>query len=110
MSKRGQKMRVSSQTTRIRSSSGAKMAEVDHSRRYLLPLDERLGLDDGVFGREGVEGTRADAARDGLYDDDAQRRQTEAVASLAVEDQPLAGTVGRQFLVGVVELLRRQRL
>ena len=72
----------------------------------LFPLDQRLGLDDGEFVRKSVERRDADPERNRLHDDDAERRQAEAIAALAMEDHALASAVRREFLVDVLELLR----
>src|SRR5205814_8412604 len=84
----GRTMRVPAYSVRIRGETCAKPTGSDRSRRESRPLDERLGLDEGEFVREGVERGGAQPARDRLDDHHAQRREAEPVAGAAVEHQP----------------------
>src|SRR5262249_37680381 len=62
VSKRSQTMRVSSQTMRIRASSGAKPTKTDHSKRS-LPLKRRRDGDLGLVGEAHAEPLREDRRR-----------------------------------------------
>ena len=76
----------------------------------LLPLDERLRLDDGVFVGERVERRDQQTPGPGFDGDEAERSDGQAVVGLEIVQQAAFQAIAQDFVVDVQENLRRQRL
>src|SRR5260370_13508077 len=75
-----------------------------------LVLDQRLGFDDRMLVREGVEGGENQAAGPRLGRDEAERRQRQAVVGGEIVRQARLYAAGPGFVMRVQEGLPRQHI